>query len=93
MKYVNEALRGRWSEVALGETGSLVVQNIFENCLEEDKVLLTNSFPFLMLSGIGAPLYQRGTGKYRFDCTWTIWKLVYSTYLVSVNDFAIIISY
>ena len=39
MKYVNEALRGRWSEVALGETGSLVVQNIFENCLEEDKVL------------------------------------------------------
>ncbi|KAF8431261.1 armadillo-type protein [Terfezia claveryi] len=37
MKYVNEALRGRWSEVALGETGSLVVQNIFENCLEEDK--------------------------------------------------------
>lgn len=38
MKYVNESLRGRWSEVALGETGSLVVQNIFENCLEEDKV-------------------------------------------------------
>ena len=39
MKYVNEALRGMWHEVALGETGSLVVQNIFENCLEEDKVL------------------------------------------------------
>ncbi|KAI9699361.1 MAG: hypothetical protein M1836_002972 [Candelina mexicana] len=38
MKYVNEALRGMWYEVALGETGSLVVQNIFENCLEEDKV-------------------------------------------------------
>lgn len=38
MKYVNEALRGMWPEVALGETGSLVVQNIFENCLEEDKV-------------------------------------------------------
>ncbi|KAI9716875.1 MAG: hypothetical protein M1812_005024 [Candelaria pacifica] len=37
MKYVNEALRGMWYEVALGETGSLVVQNIFENCLEEDK--------------------------------------------------------
>ncbi|KAH8888376.1 ARM repeat-containing protein [Thozetella sp. PMI_491] len=37
MKYVNEALRGMWHEVALGETGSLVVQNIFENCLEEDK--------------------------------------------------------
>ena len=38
MKYVNESLRGMWHEVALGETGSLVVQNIFENCLEEDKV-------------------------------------------------------
>lgn len=40
MKYVNEALRGMWHEVALGETGSLVVQNIFENCLEEDKVCM-----------------------------------------------------
>ncbi|KAI0004809.1 ARM repeat-containing protein [Xylariaceae sp. FL0662B] len=37
MKYVNDALRNMWHEVALGETGSLVVQNIFENCLEEDK--------------------------------------------------------
>lgn len=37
MRYVNEALRGMWHEVALGETGSLVVQNIFENCLEDDK--------------------------------------------------------
>lgn len=43
MKYVNEALRGMWHEVALGETGSLVVQNIFENCLEEDKVSLLPS--------------------------------------------------
>jgi hypothetical protein len=41
MKFVNEALRGMWHEVALGETGSLVVQNIFENCLEEDKVRLS----------------------------------------------------
>jgi hypothetical protein len=40
MRYVNEALRGMWHEVALGETGSLVVQNIFENCLEEDKVCI-----------------------------------------------------
>ncbi|KAI5466935.1 armadillo-type protein [Mariannaea sp. PMI_226] len=37
MSHVNEALRGMWHEVALGETGSLVVQNIFENCLEDDK--------------------------------------------------------
>ncbi|KAK1832745.1 armadillo-type protein [Podospora conica] len=37
MVHVNEALDGMWHEVALGETGSLVVQNIFENCLEEDK--------------------------------------------------------
>lgn len=41
MKYVNDALRGMWHEVALGETGSLVVQNIFENCLEEDKVSIS----------------------------------------------------
>ncbi|KAH7347749.1 armadillo-type protein [Plectosphaerella cucumerina] len=37
MTFVNDALRGMWHEVALGETGSLVVQNIFENCLEDDK--------------------------------------------------------
>ncbi|KAJ6002899.1 hypothetical protein N7451_005446 [Penicillium sp. IBT 35674x] len=37
MVKVNEALRGMWHEVALGETGSLVVQNIFENCIEEEK--------------------------------------------------------
>ncbi|KAF3902010.1 hypothetical protein AA313_de0202835 [Arthrobotrys entomopaga] len=37
MKYMNEALAGMWSDIAMGETGSLVVQNIFENCLEEDK--------------------------------------------------------
>ncbi|KAJ5183207.1 Armadillo-like helical [Penicillium capsulatum] len=37
MTKVNEALHGMWHEVALGETGSLVVQNIFENCVEEEK--------------------------------------------------------
>ncbi|EAW14668.1 Pumilio-family RNA binding repeat-containing protein [Aspergillus clavatus NRRL 1] len=37
MEKVNEALRGMWHEVALGETGSLVVQNIFENCVEDEK--------------------------------------------------------
>ncbi|KAJ5176460.1 Armadillo-like helical [Penicillium canariense] len=37
MAKVNEALDGMWHEVALGETGSLVVQNIFENCVEEEK--------------------------------------------------------
>ena len=49
MKYVNEALRGMWHEVALGETGSLVVQNIFENCLEEDKVCHGRVFCFHIL--------------------------------------------
>jgi len=39
MLKVNEALRGMWHEVALGETGSLVVQNIFENCVEDEKVM------------------------------------------------------
>ncbi|KAJ5495598.1 Meiotic coiled-coil protein 2 [Penicillium diatomitis] len=37
MTKVNESLKGIWHEVALGETGSLVVQNIFENCVEEEK--------------------------------------------------------
>ncbi|KAH8691105.1 Pumilio-family RNA binding repeat domain protein [Talaromyces proteolyticus] len=37
MTKVNESLRGMWHEVALGETGSLVVQNIFENCVEDEK--------------------------------------------------------
>lgn len=39
MAKVNEALHGMWHEVALGETGSLVVQNIFENCIEDEKVM------------------------------------------------------
>lgn len=38
MEIVNQELRGRWTSVALGETGSLVVQNIFENCLPEEKL-------------------------------------------------------
>jgi hypothetical protein len=37
MKKVNQDLEGCWVDIALGETGSLVVQNIFENCVEEDK--------------------------------------------------------
>ncbi|KAF2672221.1 ARM repeat-containing protein [Microthyrium microscopicum] len=34
---VNMELDGNWTDVAMGETGSLVVQNIFENCLDDDK--------------------------------------------------------
>lgn len=37
MNSVNHELKGMWTEVALGETGSLVVQNIFENCVDQDK--------------------------------------------------------
>jgi Pumilio-family RNA binding repeat len=37
MSFVNTALAGQWWDVAMGETGSLVVQNIFENCNEQDK--------------------------------------------------------
>lgn len=44
MTKVNDALRGMWHEVALGETGSLVVQNIFENCVEDEKVTNLPSF-------------------------------------------------
>lgn len=63
MKYVNEALRGMWHEVALGETGSLVVQNIFENCLEEDKVSdrAESKCRESYLPSSTASLYQRGT--------------------------------
>ncbi|KAF9363605.1 hypothetical protein BGX34_003725 [Mortierella sp. NVP85] len=37
MTYVNNAVAGKWPNVAMNETGSLVVQNIFENCPEHDK--------------------------------------------------------
>lgn len=37
MPLLNEELRGSWHLVAQGETGSLVVQNIFENCSRKDK--------------------------------------------------------
>lgn len=37
MSFVNSALSGQWWDVAMGETGSLVVQNIFENCGDQDK--------------------------------------------------------
>lgn len=47
MQFVNDALRGMWHEVALGETGSLVVQNIFENCLEDDKVRTFAISPYM----------------------------------------------
>jgi hypothetical protein len=38
MTYVNNAVAGKWLNVAVDETGSLVVQGIFENCPEHDKV-------------------------------------------------------
>lgn len=37
MKKMNEELKGKWHLIAAEETGSLVVQNIFENCNKEDK--------------------------------------------------------
>lgn len=40
MKRLQEALEDRWAQVALDETGSLVIQNVFENLTEEDKVKL-----------------------------------------------------
>lgn len=38
MQHVHDALKGKWAQVALDETGSLVIQNIFENLTEADKV-------------------------------------------------------
>lgn len=37
MSLVNAELKGCWDQIALEETGSLVVQNIFENCIEEER--------------------------------------------------------
>ncbi|KAG8872179.1 hypothetical protein FRB97_007904 [Tulasnella sp. 331] len=34
--FINKALKGRWVELATHETGSLVVQHMFENCVEDD---------------------------------------------------------
>jgi endo-1,4-beta-mannosidase len=39
IKHVHESLKGQWAHVALDETGSLLIQNIFENLSEEDKVI------------------------------------------------------
>ena len=64
MKFVNDSLRGMWHEVALGETGSLVVQNIFENCLEEDKVYLQPSIKSNVANKFIASLHRRGPGKH-----------------------------
>jgi hypothetical protein len=36
-RYLTNSLRHSWNAVAKEETGSLVVQNIFENCLEDEK--------------------------------------------------------
>ncbi|KAJ3127503.1 hypothetical protein HK098_006281 [Nowakowskiella sp. JEL0407] len=38
MPYVDSALRSQWHMIANDENGSLVVQCIFENCLEKEKV-------------------------------------------------------
>ena len=84
MKYVNEALRGMWHEVALGETGSLVVQNIFENCLEEDKVC----WPFVPATiildadsrGLAA-LYRGSPRQHRHCRPRPVWQLVHSAYM------------
>jgi hypothetical protein len=37
MPFIIRDLKGQWTTVANGETGSLVVQNIFENCVDDDK--------------------------------------------------------
>lgn len=38
MTRLNQELTGFWVNIAQGETGSLVVQNIFENCNDKDKL-------------------------------------------------------
>ncbi|CAO0797412.1 unnamed protein product [Mucor circinelloides] len=42
MKHIHQALENQWDRVALDETGSLVIQNIFENMTETDKRPILN---------------------------------------------------
>ncbi|KAL7329971.1 meiotic PUF protein 1 [Mucor circinelloides] len=42
MKHIHQALENQWERVALDETGSLVIQNIFENMTETDKRPILN---------------------------------------------------
>ncbi|KAI8984471.1 armadillo-type protein [Mycotypha africana] len=42
MECLHEALQGQWARIALDETGSLVIQNIFENKSEKDKRPILN---------------------------------------------------
>ncbi|CEP15875.1 hypothetical protein [Parasitella parasitica] len=42
MKHIHQALENQWDKVALDETGSLVIQNIFENMTESDKRPILN---------------------------------------------------
>lgn len=75
MKFVNDALRGMWHEVALGETGSLVVQNIFENCLEDDKVSTRRAIIHVL--GLLTTL-RSDPALRRFSPTSTLWPTVSS---------------
>lgn len=38
MLHINTELQGLWVQIAMGETGSLMVQNIFENCIEVEQL-------------------------------------------------------
>lgn len=84
MKFVNESLRGMWHEVALGETGSLVVQNIFENCLEEDKVSQcrpTLTFQEVKLTCVTAPMHRGSPCQHRHRRARPVWELVHPAHL------------
>ncbi|PVH75549.1 ARM repeat-containing protein, partial [Cadophora sp. DSE1049] len=37
IEYLNKGLCGMWHKIALNRSGSVLVQTIFENCVEEDK--------------------------------------------------------
>jgi hypothetical protein len=63
MNEVNLKLAGIWHEVALGETGSLVVQNIFENCLEVDKVCGFPSFWYIKANKCQRPCIDEVLGS------------------------------
>lgn len=73
MKQIHASLEGQWTQVALDETGSLVIQNIFENLTETDKV--KNSSKNNQFSSHGLYIetyYKQRAGKRSIYCKRTM---------------------
>ena len=78
MAHVHGALKGRWAQIALDETGSLAIQNIFENLTEPEKVNVGMSLLHERGGQIPADIewlaasLGRSVGQYSNDCQRTM---------------------